>query len=323
MTEQKTAAAPPIPISGWIEAGIYVFSIGVLGLVYAIGHQIGAHPIAFILYAMVVSALMLLAATGPGPEAMRIILAPQSWLVGIATVGLEVFYYLTLTHIAPTTGSLLVRVAIPMAMILGWALFSRRPPRLAMVGGLVIAVGILPLFFTVPAEHRTAVFSAVFASALAFILRSFSSEFHPWNRRAHTVMEKLRVTGLVVLVTCIVGLILATLGSLAVGVGLLPPMPVIPTREQLLHGPTILLGTLVGSVAITSIVVFSFSAVVKIRTENLTAASAFTPLTTLLAQMAGSAVGLIPAYALDPELLPSMVIVIGGVLLILYAAGRR
>jgi hypothetical protein len=51
--------------------------------------------------------------------------------------------------------------------------------------------------------------------------------------------------------------------------------------------------------------------------------SAFTPLTTLMAQMAGSAAGLIPTYALDPELLPSMVIVIGGVLLILYAAGRR
>ena len=62
---------------------------------------------------------------------------------------------------------------------------------------------------------------------------------------------------------------------------------------------------------------------VKIRTENLTAASAFTPLTTLVAQMAGSAAGLIPTYALEPELLPSMAIVIGGVFLILYAAGRR
>ncbi|HEU4379284.1 MAG TPA: hypothetical protein VFR73_11985, partial [Hyphomicrobiaceae bacterium] len=68
MTEQKSVA-PPIPVSGWIEAGIYVVSIGVLGLIYAIGHQIGAHPIAFILYAMLVSALMLLAATGPGPQA--------------------------------------------------------------------------------------------------------------------------------------------------------------------------------------------------------------------------------------------------------------
>jgi ABC-type xylose transport system permease subunit len=63
--------------------------------------------------------------------------------------------------------------------------------------------------------------------------------------------------------------------------------------------------------------------VVKIRTENLTAASAFTPLTTLLVQMIGSAVGLIPTYALDAELLPSMVVVIAGVLLILYASGRR
>jgi hypothetical protein len=250
-------------------------------------------------------------------------MAPQSWLVGIATVGLEVFYYLTLTHISPTTGSLLVRIAIPLAMVIGWLLFARRPSRLAMAGGLTILVGIVPLALTVPAGFRTAVFSAVMAAALTFILRSFSSEFHPWNRRAQTVMEKLRVTGLVVLVTCIVGLALAAAGSLAVALGVLPPLPVIPTREQMLHVPTILLGTLVGSVVITSIVVFSFSAVVKIRTENLTAASAFTPLTTLMAQMAGSAAGLIPAYALEPELLPSMVIVIGGVLLILYAAGRR
>ena len=141
MTEQKTVA-PPIPISGWVEAGIYVVSIGVLGLIYAIGHQIGAHPIAFILYAMVVSAVMLLAATGLGPDAKRIIMAPQSWLVGAATVGLEIFYYLTLTHITPTTGSLLVRIAIPLAMVIGWVLFSRRPSRFAMAGGLIILVGV-------------------------------------------------------------------------------------------------------------------------------------------------------------------------------------
>ena len=187
-----------------------MFSIGVLGLVYAIGHQIGAHPIAFILYAMVVSALMLLAVTGPGPEAMRIIMAPQSWLVGIATVGLEIFYYLTLTHIAPTTGSLLVRIAIPLAMVVGWVLFSRRPPRLAMIGGVIVIVGMVPLsFHGAGRAPGRGVLGRTRAAALAFILRSFSSEFHPWNRRAKTVMEKLRITGLVVLVTCIIGLALA------------------------------------------------------------------------------------------------------------------
>jgi len=137
------------------------------------------------------------------------------------------------------------------------------------------------------------------------------------------VMDKLRVTGLVVLVTCIAGLALAAIGIAAVAFGVLPPLRVIPTGAQMLHVPTILLGTLLGSIAITAIVVFSFSAVVKIRTENLMAVSAFTPVTTLLAQTAAGAVGLIPAYALEPALLPSMAVVIGGVFLILYAASRR
>ena len=105
--------------------------------------------------------------------------------------------------------------------------------------------------------------------------------------------------------------------------GLLPPMAIIPTADQLLHVPTILLGALVGGAILTSMAVLSFWCVVRVATQNFWATSAFTPLATLLVQMAGSAIGLIPAYALDPELLPAMAVVIGGVLLILYAARRR
>jgi hypothetical protein len=136
-------------------------------------------------------------------------------------------------------------------------------------------------------------------------------------------MEKLRITGLIVLVTSITSLALTGAGSLAVALDLLPPLAIIPTTGQMLHVPTILLGALVGGAILTSMAVLSFSSVVKITTENFTATSAFTPLATLLVQMAGSAVGLIPAYALDPELLSAMAVVIGGVLLILYAARRR
>ena len=76
---------------------------------------------------------MLLAATGFGPDAMRIIMAPQSWLVGAATVGLEIFYYLTLTHLTPTTGSLLVRIAIPVGD--GDRLAAVRAPSFAVGNG--------------------------------------------------------------------------------------------------------------------------------------------------------------------------------------------
>ena len=179
-----------------------MFSIGVLGLVYVVGHQIGAHPIAFILYAMVVSAVVLLAVTGLGPDAMRIILAPQSWLVGIGTVAMEVFYYLLLDarragarqpararrHPA-VHGDRLGAVLAPAAAA-GHdrrAVMCRRH-RAVVVHGRCRA----------PHRRRSRRRSP---PRCAFILRSFSAEFHPWNRRAKTVMEKLRITGLVVLVT--------------------------------------------------------------------------------------------------------------------------
>jgi hypothetical protein len=59
------------PVSGWVEAGLYVFAIAVLSLAYAVGNVHGAHPIAFILYAMLVSAVVLLAVNGPGPTRCR------------------------------------------------------------------------------------------------------------------------------------------------------------------------------------------------------------------------------------------------------------
>jgi drug/metabolite transporter (DMT)-like permease len=323
MTDHTGIAAAPIPISGWIEAGVYVFAIGLLSLAYVIGHQLGAHPIAFILYAFIASSTALLTITGLGPEALRIIISPRSWLVGIGTVSMEIFYYLVLAHVTPAHGSLLVRLSIPVSMLIGWPLLARRPRGLALLGAAVVVAGIVPLILSIDADARLATAGWAIASAFAFNLRGFAAEFHPWNRRAKTVMEKLRISGLIVLVTSISALLLTGVGTLAVRRGLIPPLAVLPTAEQMLHVPTILLGTLVGGAILTSMAVLGFSAVVKITTENFAATSAFTPAAALLVQMGGSAIGLIPDYALDPKLLPAMAVVIGGVFLILYAARRR
>ena len=311
------------PISGWVEAFTYTLAIGVLSISYVLGQQVGAHPIAFILYAMFVSAVVLLAITGFGADALRIMLAPQSWLVGLGIIGIEVAYYILLDYVAPAHGSLLVRLAIPLSMVAGWVLFARRLQRMAVIGTGVVFLGIAPLLFAIGAEHRAAGVAAGIASASFSTLRSFAAEFHPWNRRATTVMEKLRVTGLVVLVTSLSSLALAGFVAALIGLGHLPPTSMMPTLPQMLHGPTILLAMAVGSIVLTAMAVLSFSAVVKITTENLMAVHAFTPVATLLVQMAATAVGLIPAYALDPSLLPAMAVVIAGVLMIFYAARRR
>jgi drug/metabolite transporter (DMT)-like permease len=323
MPQPDRGNPPHYPVSGWVEAFTYTLAIGVLSISYVLGQQVGAHPIAFILYAMFVSAVVLLAITGFGSDALRIMLAPQSWLVGLGIIGIEVAYYILLDYVAPAHGSLLVRLAIPLSMVAGWVLFARRPQRMAVVGTGVVFLGIAPLLFAIGAEHRAAGVAAGIASALFSTLRSFAAEFHPWNRRATTVMEKLRVTGLVVLVTSLSSLALAGIVAALIGLGHLPPTGMMPTLPQMLHGPTILLAMAVGSIVLTAMAVLSFSAVVKITTENLMAVHAFTPVATLLVQMAATAVGLIPAYALDPALLPAMAVVIAGVLMIFYAARRH
>lgn len=323
MLDHDRAGAAHYPVSGWVEAFLYTVAIAVLSVSYVVGQQIGAHPIAFILYAMLISAVALLAVTGFGSDALDIMLAPHSWLVGLGMICIEVAYYLLLDYVSPALGSLLVRFAIPMSMATGWLLFARRPPRLAALGAAVVLLGIAPLLLTIEAEHRLAGAAAGIAAGAFSTLRSFAAEFHPWNRRAVTVMEKLRVTGLVVLVCSLASLALAGAVALLIATGLVPPLAMMPTAAQMLHGPTVLLAIAVGSVILTAMAVLSFSAVVKITTENVMAVHAFTPVSTLLVQMAATAVGLIPAYALDPSLLPAMAVVILGVLMILGAARRR
>jgi EamA-like transporter family len=323
VAEASPAAPLRYPVSGWVEAGFFVLAIAVLGIAYVFGQRIGAHPIALVLYATTASALALLAVTGVGQDALRIVLAPQSWLVGIGTISIEIFYYLLLENVSPTLGSLFVRLAIPLSFVVGWLLFARRPRRLSVIGAGIVLAGIVPLIVTIDAEHRMAAVATGVASALSSNLRGFSAEFHPWNRSATTVREKLRVTGLIVLVTSLVSLALTGGLAVLIGIGWLEATPLVPTAAQMLHGPTILLGAVIVGAIMTAMAVLSFSAVVKITTENFMATNAFTPVGTLLVQIAASAIGLIPTYALDPSLLSAMGVVIAGVLLILYAARHR
>ncbi len=310
-------------VTGWIEAGVFVLTIGVLGFAYVVGHQIGAHPVAFILYAMTVSAIAILAIVGPGPDARAIMLAPQSWLIGFGTIGMELFYYWLLRYVPPADGSLVTRLMIPAALVAGWALFKRRPSNLTLTGAAIVCLGVLPVFAYVAPAHMLPVILATLGCALAFDVRTFAGEVHPWNRNARTVTDKLRITGLVVLITTVTGIALAAVAALLIGLGAIPAFAMMPSPAQMLHVPTILLGALVGSVIHTAMAYLSLSSVVKITSENFAAATAFTPVSTLVVQWIAGMLGLIPLFLVDAKLLTAMAIVIGGVFLMLRGARRR
>jgi hypothetical protein len=305
---------------GWLEAVAFVFAIGALSLVYAIGYARGAHPIAFILYAMLASSTATLALTRPGVRhALAIMRHPSSWLVGASIVLIEVFYYVTLTYVSPAHGNLILRIGVPIAMLTGWTLYDRRPPVLATVGGIGLAAAVAFVVFATAPDVRWPMALTGTLTAAWMVVRGFASEFNPSNRAAKTTRDKLRFTGVVVLITALLGFGLAALAAAAMAIGVLPQLRVVPSAAQMLHAPTILIGAIAGGSVVTLMMYLNFSAVVKITTENFTAMMALSPFTAWAFQELGAALGLITVTRPEPQLIAAMFACAACVLLIVVA----
>ena len=308
---------------GWIEAAGCVTCVGAISLLYAIGHTLGAHPIAFILYAVLVSAIVTLAVVGTGPHAIAIVCYPMSWAVGLCMILLEVFYFQTLTYVPPVHGNVMLRIATPIAMVAGWILFRRRARPLAIAGALAIVVVTLFVIGVTSPDVRWPMAGMGTIAAMFLVARGFAAEIHPWNRDARTVRDKLRVTGLIILVTSVLSLVLAAIVATAVAAQMLPPTRLVPTAAQMLHTPTFLVGGLAGGAVFTLMMYLNFASVVKITTENLTAMMAFSPVTAWFFQAIGDRLGLIEAPNPEPPVVVAIVVCIAAVLLIFWAGRDR
>lgn len=297
-------------------------AIGALSLLYAIGHAQGAHPIAFILYAMLVSAIATLAVVGIGTQAAAIVRHPLSWVVGLAMILLEVLYYQTLTYVPPAHGNVMLRIGIPISMVAGWLMLRRPTPPLAIAGAVVIVGALVFLVGVTPADVRWPMAVVGTLAAVVMVVRGFAAEFHPWNRSASTVRDKLRVTGLVLLVTSILSLALAAAAAAAMAAGILPQTRLVPSAAQMLHLPTFALGGLLGGAIYTLMMYLNFASVVKITTENLTAMMAFSPATAWVFQELGAAFALIDAPTPEAPVVVAIVVCIVAVLMI-FKAGVR
>jgi drug/metabolite transporter (DMT)-like permease len=307
--------------SGWWEALAYVWVIAILNLTYAAGIALGVHPTAFVLEAFLVGAVSLLVIAGPGPDAVAIIRAPQTWFCGFATIIGEIFYYLMIAFVPPADASVFMRLNILLTILMAWLLLGRKIGGLRLVGMAIVLIGLVITACFLPTA-RSLPFVATALGAAAFLsARSLVAEFHPWNRHARTVIEKMRVTGLVALATSCVGLVAAVALSLLVADGVLPPMQALPPLDQFIRLPTIVLALVMGCILITVMQYLMFSAVVKITSENFFAVMALVPLATLILQEAAARVGLIGALPAGWHILPFMLLIMAGNLLIVWRTG--
>ncbi len=303
---------------GWVEAGLFSLLIAILSVAYTMAAALGVHTAVFILYSLLISAATLLAFTGFGQNARAIMLARESWIVGVGNIVVEGGYASLLGFVTPAEGSLMIRLSIPITILTGFIVYGRRPAWLAWVGAALVGAVVANLLSHVEPGIAAPVIASAFACALAVGIRAFASEFHKWNRAAVTIPEKIRVTALVTLVTALTGLL--TIGALmaAVQLHVLPQTPLLPKPEALIHPPTILLALFVGGALFTGMTYLSFSCVLKIKSENFIATSAFMPVVTLLVQIPAAALGLINLPPFDWRLLPAMLAAIIGVLMIIW-----
>jgi drug/metabolite transporter (DMT)-like permease len=322
-----TSAAPDRVVisrrraSGWLEACCFVLALTALNLAYGAGHSLGVHPVAFIACAMLFAAMALLAITGPGEDWGAIVRHPLSWVVGFGIIGMEAAYYMLLRFVTPADGSLLIRLNLPFSVLVGWLLL-RRPVNGATVTGIAFVLFAVVWFLggIDPTVQVTAMMLAL-TCALISVTRNFSAEFHPHNRAATTVFEKMRITGLMLMVTSFTGTCVVALAMILTAFRVLPPMAAIPPPEAFLELPTIALGALMGLLVLTAMQYFGFSSVVKIGTENFIAANSFVPLTTLAAQQAAVSLGWLAVALPDWRFFVTLAAILIGVAI--YIAGAR
>ncbi len=324
MREDETLARPAglAGVNGWVEAILYQVVIAVMSLAYAFAVKLGAHVVPFIFISMAIGAIGLILVKGPGEDWRQIVMHPLSWAVGATIIAMELFYCLLLSYVPPADGSLVVRTSIPLSLVIGTLALNRRTRLLGWTGGLLVLVSVIAIIWRLEMWTLPVALGSALACAVIINLRSYATEFHPWNRTAKDVPEKMRVTGIVVLATALAGLGLSLALVGLVSLGALPRTPLIPELHQFWHGPTLLMALGVGSILYSALHYLGFSAVAKIGAESFIAAAAFTPFITLIVQQSAHATGLISFPPFDWRLMPSIAGAIAGVLLIVWS-GRR
>ncbi len=303
--------------NGWIDAGLFVLAVSSLNIVYAYAAQHDVHPLVFVLYATAGAAAAMLCVTGLGNNTREVLSTPLSWVYGCATIAMEAFYFLLVSVAPPAEASLMARLAIPASLLFGWLTLGRSFGIWTFLGALIVIAAILPLFFMVGADVRGYAFLFAMACAVVVSIKSFSSEFHPTNQKAKTVLGKLQLTGLVVLATALLGMLAMTGLILLAEANLIPKSNLAPEMKDIWHVPTLLTAFLLGTPVLLAMNYLTFSSAIKITTENFLATNAFTPIGTLLFQVIAVAAGIIVVPDFQPILLIFIVLGIVGVLMII------
>lgn len=306
---------------------VFLWALGNCMLALSI-HFLGVHPIACIMQIYIWAGVTLLMIGSFSSKNKQVSLRetfkePITWIYGAAELCLGLFLMLVLVTISPTEESFLSRMSIIIALILGLALFAKKPSRLDWQCLFPMLAGLIIIIAGMDYENMVEIFVLIVLAELALVIRGLAAEHHPVFKRAESIRQRCRVTGAIVLLSGV--FICGTLLGLALlkdqFVMIQNMFPALPSVSDFTHTPTIVFAMLQGAVLIALTRYLYFRSVSLISNTTFLMFAACTPFMTYFLQELLNLVGLLPSTL---ELTWSLVV--GGLLVTfssLWAAFAR
>ena len=250
----------------------------------------------------------------------------QTLAFSIFEVLIFLFFVFLVGQVSATEANFLNRISIPLVLVAGWLVFSRRPLPLDGPGIGLVLVGVVLLVSGLEDSVRWPALGLSFLIGLCQVGRTMAAETHKGFGRAVSIAERCCVTGQVLAVTCVifllVSLALASVRHAFFGADVAGYWRMAPGFSDFVHGPTLLLAALMGITVVWSMTYFYLYASRVARSEVFLAVVALLPVMTFLVEYLAGRFGLVDISMVGLETLLPGGLIVAGAVLIIYARRR-
>lgn len=267
-------------------------------------------PWAFSFIQLITGGLFLLLLSSGGSVPVSALRRLDTWIFGGLRVLTASAFTAALVHVSVLQVGLLGVMNVPMAVLAVWFVFGRVPGRRELPGHLAILTGIALLIARLDGGLANPAVWLILISEIAVVASSLIAEAHP-NNQGDGLRARLRFTGLTLVVTALIFLVVRAGQSMLTGDGGALGL-------DGLTSPSLWLAGLVVGVALRGPSMYlTFWSINAVGTHNYLAAVAFLPLVGQAFEYLLALGGWLPMPALDIYDLGLIVAIIGGACLIL------
>lgn len=256
-------------------------------------------PFVFVSFATFFASLSLLFVAGRGKLGLKTIKQYHTWAFSCISLIMDILFVFILFDISTTEANLMLRLSIiTTALICRFAL-ARSINKKNYISYLLIFTGFLVIALNLPEQVMVKTLWLVFFVIICQSFRTYFAETHPQSNQASRFKDNCRVTGLVMLVTSFVFMLVGWLSAFIIDSNfitqplLLKALQSMPSYSDFTNPVNIISAGFVGVFNISVSSYFYFQGTKKIGSDMFLTVSALLPLFTLIMEYLASLINLI------------------------------